>query len=395
MENKLYKVIGLMSGTSLDGLDLAYCEFRFENGKWHYKMPFTETIEYDIRWRKNLESVEAQSALAYALLDMNLGRYIGNQIKEFIARHHLTVDFVSSHGHTIFHQPDIGLTAQIGSGAAIAAACGLPVINDFRAADVALGGQGAPLVPAGDRLLFEEFDFCLNLGGIANVSYEEEGKMAAFDICPANMPLNHFMRERLDKEYDENGEVARSGKVNQELFEAFNKLPFFSQEGPKSLGKEWVFEQMIVKLHHLPAVEDILATSIEHTAYQIGQHMNPIAEKRGGAKMLCTGGGAFNTFLMERIRAHANGIEVVVPDEQTVSFKEALIFAFLGVLRLESEANCLSSVTGARIDNCGGAIHHPFPAKGNEHPSSDSDVDAEGYSPLDSGSFNRLIGCGG
>jgi anhydro-N-acetylmuramic acid kinase len=347
-----YNALGLMSGTSLDGVDLAYCNFTFQDGRWNYAILFAETLAYTTEWRSRLAGIENGSAYELTACDIEYGSLLGKLAKDFIRRHDLTPDFIASHGHTIFHRPSLGITLQIGRGSVIAAETSIPVICDFRSSDVALGGQGAPLVPAGDRLLFHEFDYCLNLGGFANISFEKGSERIAFDVCPVNIVLNRLSQAN-GKEYDENGSMARDGILNPALFESLNSLPFYSTPPPKSLGKEWVLEECLPIIMRAGApVHDALHTFVKHIAFQVSRAL-PLP---GNRKLLITGGGAFNAFLVEQIIG-MTGLPVIIPDPVTVNFKEALIFAFLGVLRLRGESNCLSSVTGAREDNTGGAVY--------------------------------------
>jgi anhydro-N-acetylmuramic acid kinase len=352
-----YKVTGLMSGTSLDGVDIAFCTFNFREGKWKYTIAKAETIPYSNEWKKRLSELENHNALEFAAADAEYGHYLGKITHAFHQKYKLIPNFIASHGHTIFHQPVSKLTAQIGKGSAIAAETGFPVVCDFRSTDVALGGQGAPLVPVGDRLLFAQYTYCLNLGGFANISYEESGSRIAFDICPANIVLN-YLTGFLDKDYDENGSLASSGNPAPALLEALNNLEFYHRPPPKSLGKEWVISEIHPLLKHsgIP-VSDKLSTCVEHIAIQVAGALTPSPS----STLLVTGGGAFNGFLIERIRA-LTGVELVVPDPLTINFKEALIFAFLGVLRWRGEINCLKSCTGASHDNVGGAIYNAFSA---------------------------------
>ena len=349
-----YNVIGLMSGTSLDGVDIAFCRFDHLNNKWKAEIVCAETIPYPEAWKKKLLSLEKTDALTFQQTHVDYGSYLGGLVSDFISKHHIKVDLVSSHGHTIFHQPEKKLTVQIGSGSAIAAACKLPVVCDFRSLDVALGGQGAPLVPIGDKLLFSEFDLCLNLGGFANVSYEHKGQRIAYDICPVNIIMNAIC-EKMGKHFDEGGQMARSGKLNNELLNELNKLAFYHlpPDSPKSLGKEWVLKNTnpILEKYNL-SENDVLHTFCEHIAMQIAKALT----NKPKGKLLVTGGGAYNTFLMDRIKKHTVH-QVIIPDKNTIEFKEALIFAFLGVLRMRNETNCLKSVTGASRDNSGGAIY--------------------------------------
>ncbi len=352
-ESKEYHVIGLMSGTSLDGVDIAFCRFFFDNKKWSYAIIHAETIAYSSAWKQRLLSLENTDALTFLQTNTDYGFYLGELVAAFIKKHAIKPQFVSSHGHTIFHQPQKKLTVQIGSGSAIAAGCNLPVVCDFRSLDVALGGQGAPLVPIGDKLLFSEYDFCLNLGGFANVSYEHTNQRIAFDICPVNIVMNAICHQ-LGEEYDNEGKHARKGNLNKELFRELNKLFFYHQalDCPKSLGKEWVLQHVdpILEKYKITP-NDILHTFCEHVAIQVA---NVLDKKTEGA-LFITGGGTYNTFLIERIQQHTKH-QLVIPDKSTIEFKEALIFAFLGVLRMRGEINCLKSVTGALNDNIGGSV---------------------------------------
>jgi anhydro-N-acetylmuramic acid kinase len=348
-----YKVIGVMSGTSLDGLDLAYCHFINEKGTWTYKIFEAATIEYTEERKKQLNKIMLGSALEITAADAELGKFIGKEIKKMITKNSLAVDFISSHGHTIFHQPSKGFTLQIGSGAHICAEAKLPVVCDFRTLDVALGGQGAPLVPIGDKLLFSSYEYCLNLGGIANISFDQAGNRIAFDICPVNIVLNELAKQS-GKPYDENGKMAASGKVNKDLLQQLNSMDYYKAKFPKSIGREWIDEAILPLVQKMKiSIEDKLATFCQNIAEQIANIL-----LRSGGEMLITGGGAFNTFLVEKITdACAGKVKIVVPDANIIMFKEALVFAFLGVLRMRNEVNCLSSVTGADRDNVGGAVY--------------------------------------
>ncbi|MBB3700257.1 anhydro-N-acetylmuramic acid kinase [Flammeovirga yaeyamensis] len=389
-----FRLIGIMSGTSLDGVDLCYAEFwKDSKRQWQYYMPYVESYPYSEDWRIRLNTAEHLSAFEYIKLDRELGKKLGELAKCFIDKHNLKVDYVSSHGHTIFHQTDLGVTSQIGSGPEIAVASGHNVINDFRIGDVALGGQGAPLVPIGDRLLFSEYHYRLNLGGIGNISYEVDNETIAFDTSPANMPLNIYMRT-LGKEYDDQGAMARRGFVRKEIFDALNNLPFYQTFEKKSLGKEWVEAQYLPLLDKIEKIEDRLATSIEHTAYQIKRIIDQAEQhskiRFSKSKLLITGGGAFNDYMIERIRTYCSNVEVVLPNEKIINHKEALLFAFLGNLRIHKEVNCLKSVTGAKIDNIGGVVHYIYP-DAKEESTSEDQFDENEERP----NFNKIIGCGG
>jgi anhydro-N-acetylmuramic acid kinase len=351
MTNSTYLVVGLMSGTSLDGLDVAACQFDHDNGIWQYKIIQAETIEYSDTMLIRLKNAAGLSGLELAQLNVDLGILHGNWVKEFLIKHKFDADFISSHGHTIFHQPEKSLTLQIGSAPHIAAATGLAVVSDFRTTDVAIGGQGAPLVPIGDAMLFSEYDFCLNLGGIANISIKGY-PIKAFDISPCNMALN-LIANLLGKPYDNGGEIALSGKVHAPLLEELNSLGFYKNSGPKSLGREFFEHEFLPLLNnHKLSAPDLLRTITEHIAFQIAT----VIEKIDSKKMLVTGDGAFNTFLIERIKSLSN-VDVDIPHSSIIQFKEALIFAFLGVLRLRAQPNALASVTGAPYDSVGGSVY--------------------------------------
>lgn len=358
-----YHIIGLMSGTSLDGVDLAYCSFTLDKGNWIYKILNTITIEYSQEWFHRLTTLPQASALEFVALDHAYGKHLGELVAGFVKQHNLKPDFVSSHGHTIFHQPAQQISWQLGHGAYIAAHANLPVVSDFRTLDIALGGQGAPLVPIGDKLLFNDYDFCLNLGGIANISFDRAEKRIAYDISACNLLLN-TLANQLSQPYDKNGEIARSGKRNATLLNELNSPAYFSASFPKSLGKEWVDQNSLQALTNSGiSVEDKLHTACHHIAFQIAEAIKTLGKTAPKPRMLVTGGGAFNIFLIELLQEYlGETCEIVIPEPEVVSFKEALIFAFLGVLRWRNEVNCLSSVTGAHQDNVGGSVFQPTPA---------------------------------
>jgi anhydro-N-acetylmuramic acid kinase len=351
-----YRIIGLMSGTSLDGLDLACVRF-FSRGLgeervWGYEILCAESCGYDAVWRERLRGAYYESAEGIAALDAAYGRFLGESVRGFVGRHGLVgVDFVASHGHTVFHRPDVGYNLQIGNGAHLHAVSGYRVVCDFRTLDVAFGGQGAPLVPIGDRLLFGEYDFCLNIGGFANVSFDDAaGRRVAYDLCPANYCLNRLMRSR-GVEFDRDGETARSGRVNGGLLEALNGLEYYGRPAPKSLAQEWVEAEVWPLVEGCSdSFENKMATLTEHAAFQMAR---PLA---AGGRVLVTGGGAYNVFLLERALCYGDFVWVR-PERGVIDFKEALIFAFLGLRRVEGLANCLRSVTGASRDVVGGVMY--------------------------------------
>jgi anhydro-N-acetylmuramic acid kinase len=347
-----YTVLGLMSGTSLDGLDMALCHFVKADAHWTYDVIAAETAAYEDGLRARLATATSLPAHEFMQLDAELASVMAGAIGRFLSAQTVRPDLIASHGHTTFHQPDKRLTVQIGSGAILAALTGITTVCDFRTTDVALGGQGAPLVPVGDELLYGRYEACLNLGGFANISFRKEGRRVAYDVSPCNMAF-HYPASQLGLDYDKDGEISRRGKVDQPLLEALNGMDYYRSCGAKSLGKEWFEAVFRPHLDASPAsVTDKLRTITEHVAIQLAQ----ASRGNEGERMLVTGGGARNVFLIERLRALSNK-EIVIPDLQTVDFKEAIIFAFLGVLRMRGEANCLSAVTGARTDSCGGAVY--------------------------------------
>ncbi|AFL83803.1 molecular chaperone [Belliella baltica DSM 15883] len=347
-----YHMIGLMSGTSGDGLDIAYCQFT-KSAQWTFKIVEAETVAFPSALENQLKNSHQLSGLELHLLDVAFGKWMGEESKKFVAKHQIQVEAIASHGHTVFHQPEKGLSLQIGNGWALHAASGLPVINDFRMLDVQLGGQGAPLVPIGDMLLFDVYDYCINLGGIANISLDAAGQRTAFDVCPFNLLLNHYAQQK-GMPYDKGGVLASSGVLFPEILRELNEIPFYHKRGAKSLGREdlAVFYDILEKYPNVP-IEDKLHTLIIHYVYQI-KKVIPNAT----GKMLVTGGGAYNSYFMKELsKALGENLDIPKADPILIDFKEALIFAFLGVLRLRNENNCLASVTGASRDSCGGVIY--------------------------------------
>jgi len=342
-----------MSGTSLDGLDLALCEFEEHSGQFSFSILAGETTAYSNEWKNKLVQAKNDTAERYFKLHAEYGRYIGAKVNAFIKKTKLHPNYIASHGHTIFHQPALGFSTQLGCGASISATTGITTVCDFRSLDVALGGQGAPLVPIGDRMLFGEHTACLNLGGIANISFDDTtGNRIAYDVCEANMLLN-YLAEKDGKAFDKGGEMARSGKVDQTLLHHLNSIAYYSKSGAKSLGREW-FESSILpvieksKLH----LNDLMATSLEHIATIISRELN----LKKIETCLLTGGGTWNSFLIDEIRVKTN-CKLIIPEKKIVDFKEALIFAFLGYLRMNAIPNTLATVTGAKHNSIGGAVY--------------------------------------
>jgi anhydro-N-acetylmuramic acid kinase len=354
MMKNSFSVIGLMSGTSLDGVDICAINFNLDNNQWSFNINKAETFKYPdklINLLKNSILLESELLLK---LDINLGKFYGQLIDGFIKKYQLNIDFIGSHGHTVFHQPENGFTLQIGSGQEIANLTALPVYCDFRSKDVSLGGQGAPLVPIGDQLLFNEFDVCFNFGGIANVSYVKNKVRIAYDVCPFNMPLNLLANE-LHLDYDKNGDIAKSGELDVELLEQLNQLNYYKELPPKSLGLESFNSAFnpLIRQSKL-SIKDKLHTISVHISQQITRLINSLDAQT----ILLTGGGCYNTFIIDMIKQHSTK-KIVIPSKEIIDYKEALIFGFLGVLKHQNKINVLESVTGATKDSCSGTLFSP------------------------------------
>ena len=357
------KVIGLMSGSSLDGVDIAFADFKVNGEQIDFELIKAETIEFTEVWQRRLRNLPKVDALAFAKTDTYFGHLLGEMINNFINKYQIDVDFIASHGHTVFHHPDNRITVQIGDGAAMAAVTGLPVINNFRTHDIAINGEGTPLAPIADKYLFSGYDFYLNIGGIANISCAIDGRFVAFDIGAANQILNH-LTHFINLPYDENGNIAREGEVNQDILNEVNALPYHQQPYPKSLDNTWLQQNILpIYLMAEDTIQNKLRTACEQLAQQTAFAMQGIIKKENLTvkpfKIFTTGGGAFNQFLVERIEAVCNQYfptKIVVPLPEIVEYKEALLMALMGVLRVENKVNVMRSVTGAKRDTIGGAI---------------------------------------
>lgn len=347
-----HNIIGLMSGSSLDGIDLVDVDF-WNDGKWHFEIVARDNYDYDDEWKKALADAFYFDKKQLQDIDYQYGRFLGQVTRHFIDKYNLHPEIVASHGHTIFHRPQEHYTLQIGDGQALADACGVMVINDFRTEDVLKGGQGAPLVPIGDKLLFADYPICLNIGGIANVSYDVDGQRIAYDICIANQALN-YLANRLSLAYDKDGNIAHSGHIDNQLLTTLNSHPFYTEKYPKSLGREFFEDNIKPLLEKRNDMADMMATFVEHIAVQVSKSIDnqPIG------KLLVTGGGAKNKYLVERIQKNTKH-EVIVPSEDIIDYKEAIVFAFIGLLRNSNEINVLRSVTGAKSDSSSGRIWLP------------------------------------
>lgn len=337
-----------MSGTSLDGLDLALCQFNSEENKINYKVIACQTIEYKHIWKQRLQQAYEATAEQYFKLNSLYAEFIATEVNTFLEKNNAKADYIASHGHTVFHRPALGFTTQMGCGATIKAKTNISTICDFRSVDVALGGQGAPLVPIGDRDLFSEYEACLNIGGIANVSFTKNNALQAFDICYANMILNDITA-LINKNYDDKGMMASQGNISNVLLSQLLSIETHNQ----SLGRE-LYENAflpILKSHPI-SIEDKLATCVEYSAQKISEVLNSNQLK----SLLITGGGAYNDFLITRIKHYFKGV-IEIPRDEIIQFKEAIIFAYLGYLRINNLPNAIASVTGAAQNSVGGCIY--------------------------------------
>ena len=342
-----------MSGTSLDGLDLIDVSIWEVSNSLRFQIHNSAAIPYLKEYQTQLKNCFDASQKSIQNFSIEYGAFLGKAVNDFIKEFQIeNIDFVASHGHTIFHKPDEGITVQIGDGQTLSNITGLDVICDFRTQDVELGGQGAPLVPIGDQFLFSEYDYCVNLGGFANVSFDDEGMRRAYDICPVNIVLNHYTR-KIGLEYDDNGNLAKAGVINQGLLTKLNALEYYFLPSPKSLGYEFVVDQIIPLIDSFESdTATILRTFVEHVAVQLSSNLN------NKGTVLITGGGAYNSFLIERLEA-LSSLDIIIPSKEIIEFKEALIFALLGYLKANNRINCLKSVTGARQNHSSGKFFKP------------------------------------
>ena len=356
-----YNVVGVMSGTSMDGLDIAHVTLEeLSEGKWNYSINAATTITYGEKWRLRLSKLRHQNSLVFHKTDRFYGQFIGESIQSFLAENELEADLIASHGHTVFHQPENNLTVQIGDGNSIYAFTGIPAVTNFRALDVILGGEGAPLVGVADQMLFGEYDMCLNLGGFANISADINGSRVAYDVGPCNIVLNRIARE-FDQEFDKDGEIAGRGLVDYDLLEELNNVEYYSYEPPKSLGREWISTHFWDRVRSSEASkEDKMKTLVDHIAQQIGQSIEDLSSgDSSGKKVYITGGCAFNKALISHIRSHTDA-EVIVPDDIMVDYKEALAFALLGILRVQNKVNVFNVATGATKSSVSGSLYGDF-----------------------------------
>ncbi len=366
---KFYRTIGLMSGSSLDGLDIACCEMsRSATDQLdpiiEWKLVQAATLPYSAMWQSRLTHLPNQSAIHFAKTHTYFGHYLAELVNNYLWQHPFEPDFIASHGHTIFHDPAHRFTSQIGDGAALAALTGYPVISDFRYQDVAIDGEGAPLAPIADRLLFKGYDFYLNIGGIANISCHAAGRYIAFDVGPANQVLNALAAEA-GLAYDAEGRLAAQGQPVTDLHHVVDQLAYFQKPYPKSLGNEWVRREVLpLYMENEATLADRLHTACRQLARQTALAIENIIKKeqlqKADYQLFISGGGAFNNFLIQCIHKACTErlkLKIVLPERPIIEFKEAILMALMGLLRLENIPNCMASVTGAQRDTISGSIH--------------------------------------
>jgi anhydro-N-acetylmuramic acid kinase len=351
------ELIGLMSGTSLDGLDIAHVQFDFSEKIVQYELVNHDHQPYPEELKNSLLNFSHSNIASLYILDKTLGKFYADSVNQFVQKNKLNkraIHAIANHGQTILHQPQNGFTLQIGCGETLSTLTGMTVIDNFRTKDIVLGGQGAPLVPIGDFELFKDkADTFLNIGGFCNISFEEKDQIKAFDICPGNLPLNKLVQSK-GLEYDKDGQLASQGEINFFLLDLLNSLEYYALEGPKSLGTEWLEEHFYPLLKFDKDIESNLRTVIEHIAIQVSTFLNEKSIK----SIFVSGGGIKNKYLIERIQSYFNG-EIIIPDDNIINYKEAIIFAYLGAKYLRRENNIISSVTGASRSSIGGVLHLP------------------------------------
>ena len=338
-----------MSGTSLDGLDVAICEFTCDP-TWSGRILQFNMFDFPEALRSSLKNSMILTAEELWKLDKSWAHFAAECVSKTSPELLLRVQLLSSHGHTVFHNPQDGYSVQIGSGAVLAAQSNLPVVCDLRSLDIAYGGQGAPLVPLVDSTLFSEYTACLNLGGFANISILPK----AWDIGVCNNLLNILAREK-GVEYDAEGSIAKSGKIIGDLLQQMLSIPYHRLPPPKSLGVEWMQKELYPLLEKVAdhPLEDRMRTAVEYITISI------VNDCPKAGKILVTGGGAFNRFLIQRLNELGDGVEFYLPESEVINGKEAFAFAFLGLLRWLGKPNVLKSTTGARKESSGGAVWLP------------------------------------
>lgn len=348
---KTYKVIGIMSGSSCDGLDISLCEYKLENDHWSFEIIKTHTEEYSKTWKSRLMNCRNLTGNELRELDLQFGHLIGSSVNNFLKSYSEKIDIISSHGHTVFHDVSNKYNLQIGDGHAISALTETDVVYDFRTLDIQKGGQGAPLVPMGDILLFSDYEACLNLGGIANVTINKGEIVTAFDVCPFNQLLN-ACAIKLGHEFDEDGKIGQQGNLIKELKKELENWGYYLK-GDTSISNEQIANELLPLINLYSNTPDTLFTLYDHFSEQIANQVNKYLTKED--RILLSGGGAYNLYFIQLLEERINA-SVIVPGKGLIEHKEAIIFAFLGILRIRNEINCLSSITGSTSDSVCGAF---------------------------------------
>lgn len=358
------KILGLISGSSLDGLDMAICQFDEQaTSQLEWEVIHTQTAGFPEGLLSRLVRSTELSTRELMELEVEFSKFCASESLDFLTKAKCSVDYIASHGHTVFHYPEDGYTVQIGKGSIIAELTGIPSISDFRSNDIALRGQGAPLAPIVERYLYPGYNVYFNLGGIANFSIHEKSNIRSIDSCPCNQVLN-FLISANGLPYDDRGRVARSGKVNDQLLKEWSSLEYFKLSGPKSMDNSWVHQIFIpvMNKYHL-SMKDALATMVEFTALQLSKDISKLLQLDSITQMsgFVTGGGAYNDYLLERMTYHFQklGLSLEVPDAQTIEFKEAILMSLMGYLRILERPNTIPTVTGAAKMSIGGAVYLP------------------------------------
>lgn len=359
-------ILGVMSGSSMDGLDLAFIRLNTEVGKpgllsASYEllhgatMPIPEELLNQLKYSSKLD------ALSLLTLDQDFGSWAGKAIDTAIKQTSFSPSLIGFHGHTVFHFPDRKVSFQLGHGAVLSAYTQLPVVTDFRSQDMALGGQGAPMVSIAEKWLWPDYSGFLNLGGICNITLKKTKEAyESADIWVCNQILNHLARE-VGHSYDDRGLIAAKGLPIDELIEALLLAEWFEKKAPKSLDNSYLYEEVIPLFNKYRdySTGDKLHSAVIVIAKAIANHVNAVyhSEAIQGGIML-TGGGALNDFLVEKIRAELT-CDIFLPDLETIQFKEAIMVAFAGWLRWRGLPNFIKEATGAKSDAIGGVLHIP------------------------------------
>ncbi len=350
-------LLGIMTGSSKDGMDLSLCGFSgLDNLHWeviqHWSIPYNNQV---------LELVElnpSDSLTSVLTKQVGFTKWIANAVNKLETK--VKIDAIALHGHTVTHLPDQGFTFQMGSGASLYALTGIPVIADFRQQDIALGGEGTPMAPLADLVLFRDYDLFLNLGGIANVSCRKNDEITGYDIAPCNQVFDFFAKQ-LGSSYDKDGSWAAEGVLDQDLYNMLGGDPYFSQSAPKSLDNSYIKESFIPKMVNTKITpKDALHTFAHFLAKRIAHELSDA--KTIKTKVLATGGGIRNTFfknLLDNQLAKLQ-MELVLPSDDIVEFKESILMALLAYYRLNNHENLLAKVTGASRDSIGGALYGAF-----------------------------------